>query len=75
MMTPQKEPLLDFLDLCACGISRVNLLLVRMAHYNDSGSTGSRVVGPRIEGLAGVCGEMYCTGCPSVPGALAFRVP
>jgi Na+/H+-dicarboxylate symporter len=31
MMTPQKEPLLDFLDLCASRISRVNRLLVRMA--------------------------------------------
>lgn len=30
-MTPQKEPLLDFLDLYASGISRVNRLLVRMA--------------------------------------------
>ncbi|MGI9471015.1 MAG: cation:dicarboxylate symporter family transporter [Rubripirellula sp.] len=31
MMTPKKEPLLDFLDLCSAGISRVNLFLVRMA--------------------------------------------
>ena len=31
MMTPNKEPLLDFLDLCSAGISRVNFLLVRLA--------------------------------------------
>lgn len=31
MMTPNKEPLLDFLDLCSAGISRVNFFLVRLA--------------------------------------------
>jgi Na+/H+-dicarboxylate symporter/ABC-type amino acid transport substrate-binding protein len=31
MMTPEKEPVLDFLDLCASGISRVNLFLIRIA--------------------------------------------
>lgn len=31
MMTPEKEPVFDFLDLCASGISRVNLFLIRIA--------------------------------------------
>ena len=31
MMTPEKEPVLDFLDLCASGISRVNLFLIQIA--------------------------------------------
>ena len=31
MLTPRKEPLLEFMDLCAEGISRVNYFLVRMA--------------------------------------------
>ena len=31
MLTPEKEPVLDFLDLCSSGISRVNLFLIRIA--------------------------------------------
>ncbi len=31
MLMPGKEPLLDFLDLCSDGISRINLFLVRLA--------------------------------------------
>lgn len=31
MLTPEKESVLDFLDLCSSGISRVNLFLIRIA--------------------------------------------
>ena len=52
MMTPKKEPVLDFLDLCASGISRVNLFLIRIAPLGLFALTAAAAGTMRVEELS-----------------------
>ena len=52
MMTPRKEPVLDFLDLCSSGISRVNLFLIRLAPLGLFALTAAAAGTMRFEELS-----------------------
>ena len=52
IMVPGKEPLLDFLDLCATAIGRINLFLVRLAPIGLFALTAAAAGTLRLEELA-----------------------
>ena len=52
MLIPDKEPVLDFLDLCSEGISRINLFMVRLAPFGLFTLTAAAAGTLRLEELS-----------------------